>query len=63
VTGRVRSLPYAAVTGVETRLAWPRRRTAAVRVYRRTGRALTFSDLRPQTAEAIARRLRQGVAR
>jgi hypothetical protein len=63
VTGRVRSLPYAAVTGVETRLAWPRRRTAAVRVHRRTGRALTFSDLRPQTAEAIARRLRQGVAR
>ena len=63
VTGRVRSLPFAAVTGVETRLAWPRRRTAVVRVHRRAGRAITFTDLRPQTAEAIAHRLRQGVAR
>jgi DnaJ domain len=55
VTGRVRSLDFGAVAGVTTRLAWPRRRHAVLRVERRNGRRpLTFSELRPETAEAIA---------
>ena len=62
VTGRVRSLDVAAVTGVETRLAWPRRRTASLRVSRRNGRRpVVFSELRPETAHAIARLLREKV--
>ena len=62
VTGRVRSLDLAAVTDVETRLAWPRRRTASVRVARRNGRRpVVFSELRPETAHAIARLLREKV--
>jgi hypothetical protein len=56
VTGRVRSLDLAAITGVEARLSWPRRRRAVVRVSRRNGRRpISFGDLRPQTAQAIAR--------
>jgi hypothetical protein len=62
VTGRVRSLDHAAVTAVETRLAWPRRRTATLRVARRNGRRpIAFSGLRPETAHAIARLLRAKV--
>jgi hypothetical protein len=56
VTGRVRSLDLAAITRIESRLTWPRRRTAVVRVSRRNGRRpISFGDLRPQTARAIAR--------
>jgi DnaJ domain len=56
VTGRVRSLDLAAITGLQARLSWPRRRSATVRVSRRNGRRpITFGDLRPQTAQAIAR--------
>ena len=59
VTGRVRSLDFGAVTGAVTRLAWPLRRKAVLRVERRSGRRpLTFSELRPQTAEAITRHIR-----
>jgi hypothetical protein len=55
VTGRVRSLDFGAVAGVSVRLAWPRRRHAVLRVERRNGRRpLTFSELRPETAEAVA---------
>ena len=55
VTGRVRSLDLGAIGGVSTRMAWPRRRHAVLRVERRNGRRpLTFSELRPETAEAIA---------
>ena len=55
VTGRVRSLDLRAVTGVEVRLAWPRRRVAALRVGRRAGRRpISFGDLRPETAETVA---------
>ena len=62
VTGRVRSLDHAAVTGVETRLAWPRRRTATLRVARRNGRRpIAFTELRPETAHAIASLLRAKV--
>jgi hypothetical protein len=56
VTGRVRSLDLQAVTGAEVRLAWPRRRAASVRVSRRNGRRpISFGDLRPETAERVAR--------
>jgi hypothetical protein len=56
VTNRVRSLDLPAITGVEVRLAWPRRRTAVVRVSRRNGRRpISFGDLRPETAETVAR--------
>jgi hypothetical protein len=62
VTGRVRSLDLAAVTGAETRLAWPRRRMASLRVARRNGRRpIVFGELRPETAHAIARVLREKV--
>jgi DnaJ domain len=55
VTGRVRSLDFGAIARVSTRLAWPRRRHAVLRVERRNGRRpLTFSELRPETAEAVA---------
>jgi hypothetical protein len=55
VTGRVRTLDLAAVTGVETRLSWPRRRTASLRVSRRDGRRpVSFGELRPETARAIS---------
>jgi len=63
VTGRVRSLDLQAVTAVEVRLAWPRRRTAAVRVARRNGRRpISFGDLRPETAEHVAGMVRGEVA-
>jgi DnaJ domain len=56
VTGRVRSLDLAAITALDTRLSWPRRRRAIVRVSRRNGRRpISFGDLRPETARAIAR--------
>jgi hypothetical protein len=55
VTGRVRSIDFSAIGGVSTRLAWPRRRSAVLRVERRNGRRpITFSELRPETAEAVA---------
>lgn len=55
VTGRVRSLDFAAITGVETRLSWPRRRTATLRVSRRNGRRpIGFGELRPETARTIS---------
>jgi hypothetical protein len=61
VTGRVRSLDFGAIAGVATRLAWPRRRHAVLRVERRNGRRpISFSELRPETAEAIAQRVRVG---
>lgn len=63
VTGRVRSLDLRAITAVEVRLAWPRRRTAVVRVSRRNGRRpVSFGDLRPETAETIAGLVRGEVA-
>lgn len=59
VTGRVRSIDLDAVTAVATRLAWPRRRRSVLRVERRNGRRpLTFAELRPETAEAIAAHVR-----
>jgi hypothetical protein len=55
VTGRVRSLEFAAITGMDARLSWPRRRRTTLRVSRRDGRRpIAFGDLRPETASAIA---------
>ena len=62
VTGRIRMLGFDAITRAETRLAWPRKRHAVLRVHRRSGRPIAFTELRPETAETIAGHLRQGVA-
>ncbi len=62
VTGRVRSLDFGAVTAIEERLRWPRRRWATVRVSRRNGRRpLGFGELRPETAHRLASLLRAKV--
>jgi hypothetical protein len=42
-------------------LAWPRKRTAALRVDLHNGRRLTFADLRPETAAAIALHIRERI--
>ena len=62
VTNRVRSLEFGAITGVETKLAWPRKRTAVVRVRRRNGRrAISFGELPPHIAARLASLLREKV--
>lgn len=58
ISHRVRVLRYRDVVAVEDKLAWPRRRTAAVRVRTREGRKLEFSELAPATAAAITRHVR-----
>ena len=67
VTHRVRYVDYGQVDVVDHRLAWPRKRTANLRVDLRNGRRLTFADLRPEAAVAIVlhirERLRRGTAR
>jgi hypothetical protein len=64
VTGRVRTLGLDAITGVDTRLSWPRRRSAVLRVRRRGARRpLSFGDLRPESAEAIAAHVRSVAGR
>ena len=67
VTHRVRFVDYGQVDAIDHRLAWPRKRTANLRVDLRNGRRLTFADLRPEAAAAIAlhvrERLRRGRAR
>jgi hypothetical protein len=55
ISDRVRSLRYSRVSDVSRRLAWPRRRTAIVRVLQRNGRRITFADLAPATAQQIVR--------
>jgi hypothetical protein len=63
VSNRVRSLAFEAVTDTATKLAWPRRRRATLRVGRRNGRRpIVFGDLRPETAEAILRHVRTRAA-
>jgi hypothetical protein len=53
-THRVRSLHYGAVTEIDHRLRRPLRRVAVLRVQTRSGRTLSFTELRPATAAAIA---------
>ncbi|MDP9293118.1 MAG: hypothetical protein M3O90_01625, partial [Actinomycetota bacterium] len=57
VSRRVHSLRFGAVAAVEQHLRRPRRRVAVLRIQTTTGRRLTFSELRPTTAAAIARHL------
>lgn len=57
VTARVHTLPFAAIDAVEHALRRPRRRVATLRVRTRDGRRFAFSELRPTTAAALARRI------
>jgi hypothetical protein len=59
VSHRVRSLRFADVASAEHRLRRPLRRVAVVRVVTRQGRHLEFSELRPATAAAIVRHVRE----
>ena len=54
-THRVRALRFRDVADVEERAGRPLRRSAVLRVRTTAGRKLAFADLRPATAEAIAR--------
>ena len=56
-TDRVRSARLSLVVAVEHRLRRPLRRVATVRVHLRDRRRLEFTELRPATAAALARRL------
>jgi hypothetical protein len=56
-TARVRQLRFGAIAEVDHRLRPPRRRVAQLRVRTVGGKRHTFSELRPQTAAAIARLL------
>jgi hypothetical protein len=51
---RIRSLDFAAVQRIEHRRSWPRRRSAVLRVTPTAGRPLSFTELRPPTAQTIA---------
>lgn len=62
ITDRVRSLRFDAIDSVDHRLAWPRRRTATVRVRDRHGRRLTFSELEPATAAEVVGHVRARLA-
>jgi hypothetical protein len=53
-THRVRSLAYGAVARIDHRARRPLRRVAVLRVRSTGGRTLSFSELRPATAAAIA---------
>ena len=59
VSHRVRSLRFADVASAEHRLRRPLRRVAVVRVVTREGRHLEFAELRPATAAAIVRHVRE----
>jgi DnaJ-like protein len=58
ISDRVRSLRFNRVDGISRRLAWPRRRTAILRVLQRNGRHVSFADLTPSTALQIERHIR-----
>jgi hypothetical protein len=59
-THRVRSLRFRDVAKVEHRLVRPLRRTALLRLRTPGGRKLSFADLRPSTAAAIAQLVAAG---
>lgn len=59
---RVRSLRFDAIAWVDHRPAWPRRRTATLRLRDRRGRRFAFADLEPSTAADLARHLTERVA-
>ena len=60
VTGRVRSLAFHAVAGVECPAAGPRRRRTVLRVRLRNGRRIRFTGLRPEHASALAASVHPG---
>jgi DnaJ domain len=57
VMRRVDSVRFSRIASIDHYLRRPRRRVAILRVETVDGRRLTFSELRPQAAEAIARRV------
>jgi len=57
VTRRVDFVRFPRIASIDHHLCRPRRRVAILRVETTDGRRLTFSELRPQTAEAIVRRV------
>ena len=57
VMRRVDSIRLTRIASIDHHLRRPRRRVALLRVETVDGRRLTFSELRPQTAEAIVRRI------
>jgi hypothetical protein len=59
---RVRSLRFDAIAWVDQRPAWPRRKTATLRIRDRRGRRFAFADLDPSTAADLARHLTQRLA-
>jgi hypothetical protein len=61
-THRVRSLRLRDVAAVEQRLRRPLRRSATLRVRTAAGRRLSFAELRPATAAAIARHVAEATA-
>jgi hypothetical protein len=63
VSHRVRFVDYSQVSAVDHRLAWPRKRTATLRVDLLNGRRLSFADLRPETAAALALHIRERLTR
>jgi hypothetical protein len=62
VMRRVDSLRFSRIARIDHHLRRPRRRVAILRVETSDGRRLTFSELRPQAAEAIVRRVAEARA-
>ncbi|MEO8689937.1 MAG: J domain-containing protein [Solirubrobacteraceae bacterium] len=62
VMKRVDFVRFTRIASIGHHLRRPRRRVAVLRVDTVDGRRLTFSELRPQTAEAIARRVAEARA-
>jgi hypothetical protein len=56
---RVRWLRFDAVAAIDHRLAWPRRRTATVRLRDHVGRRLVFAELTPAIAGEITGHVRE----
>jgi hypothetical protein len=62
VTRRVDFVRFSRIASIDHHLRRPRRRVAILRVETTDGRRLTFSELRPPTAEAIVRRVSRACA-
>ena len=62
VMRRVDSLRFSRIASIDHHLRRPRRRVAILRVETDDGRRLTFSELRPQAATAIVRRVAEARA-
>ena len=62
ISDRVRTLRFNRISGVASRLAWPRRRTAILKVLQGNGRRVAFADLAPATALQIVRHVQAASA-